>query len=62
MAPRRNSQDDPWRWNRETSFWHASGSSNGCLPTRQFPQWKWTVAGPVERELEGRVYSLAQGV
>eukprot|EP00959_Pyramimonas_sp_CCMP1952_P342690 7179447-Pyramimonas_sp.AAC.1 len=18
-------------------FWHASGSSNGCLPTRQFP-------------------------
>eukprot|EP00959_Pyramimonas_sp_CCMP1952_P128195 2680914-Pyramimonas_sp.AAC.1 len=20
--------------------WHASGSSNGCLPTRQFPQWK----------------------
>eukprot|EP00959_Pyramimonas_sp_CCMP1952_P011924 251704-Pyramimonas_sp.AAC.1 len=21
-------------------FWYASGSSNGCLPTRQFPQWK----------------------
>eukprot|EP00959_Pyramimonas_sp_CCMP1952_P308681 6460539-Pyramimonas_sp.AAC.1 len=21
-------------------FWHASGSSNGCLPTGQFPQWK----------------------
>eukprot|EP00959_Pyramimonas_sp_CCMP1952_P379781 7955549-Pyramimonas_sp.AAC.1 len=21
-------------------FCHASGSSNGCLPTRQFPQWK----------------------
>eukprot|EP00959_Pyramimonas_sp_CCMP1952_P111516 2332533-Pyramimonas_sp.AAC.1 len=20
--------------------WHASGSSNGCLPTRQLPQWK----------------------
>eukprot|EP00959_Pyramimonas_sp_CCMP1952_P221545 4631399-Pyramimonas_sp.AAC.1 len=23
-----------------TMFWHASGSSNGYLPTRQFPQWK----------------------
>eukprot|EP00959_Pyramimonas_sp_CCMP1952_P149017 3117913-Pyramimonas_sp.AAC.1 len=21
-------------------FWHASGSSNCCSPTRQFPQWK----------------------
>eukprot|EP00959_Pyramimonas_sp_CCMP1952_P165789 3465179-Pyramimonas_sp.AAC.1 len=20
-----------------TMFWHASGSSNGCVPTRQFP-------------------------
>eukprot|EP00959_Pyramimonas_sp_CCMP1952_P086471 1808829-Pyramimonas_sp.AAC.1 len=27
-----------------TMFWHASSSSNGCLPTRQFPQWKWTLA------------------
>eukprot|EP00959_Pyramimonas_sp_CCMP1952_P069532 1451339-Pyramimonas_sp.AAC.1 len=23
-----------------TTFRHASGSSNGCLPARQFPQWK----------------------
>eukprot|EP00959_Pyramimonas_sp_CCMP1952_P255703 5341146-Pyramimonas_sp.AAC.1 len=23
-----------------TIFWHASGSSNGCIPTRQFPQWR----------------------
>eukprot|EP00959_Pyramimonas_sp_CCMP1952_P216124 4520488-Pyramimonas_sp.AAC.1 len=24
----------------KTMFWHASGSSNGNLPTRQPPQWK----------------------
>eukprot|EP00959_Pyramimonas_sp_CCMP1952_P180603 3776195-Pyramimonas_sp.AAC.1 len=23
-----------------TRFWHGPGSSNGCLPTRQFPQLK----------------------
>eukprot|EP00959_Pyramimonas_sp_CCMP1952_P226053 4727288-Pyramimonas_sp.AAC.1 len=25
---------------RKTMFRHVSGSSNGCLPTRQLPQWK----------------------
>eukprot|EP00959_Pyramimonas_sp_CCMP1952_P111342 2329148-Pyramimonas_sp.AAC.1 len=28
-----------------TMFWCLSGSSNRCLPTRQFPQWKCTVVG-----------------
>eukprot|EP00959_Pyramimonas_sp_CCMP1952_P058013 1210897-Pyramimonas_sp.AAC.1 len=31
-----------------TIFWHAAGSSNGCLPTRQCPQWRWTVVGACE--------------
>eukprot|EP00959_Pyramimonas_sp_CCMP1952_P131491 2749547-Pyramimonas_sp.AAC.1 len=22
-----------------TMSWHASGPQNGCLPSRQFPQW-----------------------
>eukprot|EP00959_Pyramimonas_sp_CCMP1952_P005221 109831-Pyramimonas_sp.AAC.1 len=29
-------------------FWHASGSSNSCLLTRQFPQWKQTVVEAYE--------------
>eukprot|EP00959_Pyramimonas_sp_CCMP1952_P323573 6771457-Pyramimonas_sp.AAC.1 len=31
-----------------TFFRHASRSSNGCLPTRQFTQWKCSAVGAYE--------------
>eukprot|EP00959_Pyramimonas_sp_CCMP1952_P468932 9494077-Pyramimonas_sp.AAC.1 len=31
-----------------TMSWHGSGSSNGCLPTKKFHQWKRTVVGAYE--------------
>eukprot|EP00959_Pyramimonas_sp_CCMP1952_P226078 4727771-Pyramimonas_sp.AAC.1 len=43
-SSRRSSQVDPWRQIQIAMFWHVSGSLNGCLPTRQLPQWKRIVA------------------
>eukprot|EP00959_Pyramimonas_sp_CCMP1952_P229927 4807261-Pyramimonas_sp.AAC.1 len=43
LRTRRDRQDATVRLIRvvlisRTMFWNASGSSNGCLPTRQFPR------------------------
>eukprot|EP00959_Pyramimonas_sp_CCMP1952_P408344 8558034-Pyramimonas_sp.AAC.1 len=38
-------------------LWHASGSSNGCLPTRCSINGRTRCMGPMKRELGGRVNS-----
>eukprot|EP00959_Pyramimonas_sp_CCMP1952_P098786 2065140-Pyramimonas_sp.AAC.1 len=44
----RSSQVYPWRGNPENNVLACFKVLNGCLPTRQFPQWKCIAVGACE--------------